>query len=92
MAGSLEMGLPRKELFEAEPSIRHVGLEFRPTCLSPPHGLGGFPLAYAGNPVISLVSQAPAIGQGPAERRWVTLAPLDQLAGEPCRHKVLASM
>jgi len=48
-------------------------LDFTPKCLSPPHGLGGFSLADAGNPVISLVSNLQESRQGPAESRWVAL-------------------
>jgi hypothetical protein len=67
-------------------------LDFRPKCLSSPHGLGGFPLTHTGHPVIGLVSNLQESRQGPAESRWVALAPLDQWASEPCRHKVIASM
>jgi hypothetical protein len=43
-----------------------VCLDFTHAFLSPLHGLGSFPLTYIGNPVISLVSNAQEIRQGPA--------------------------
>ena len=61
------------------------------TCLSPPHGLGSFPLTQTGNPVICIVSNTPESCQVPVESRWVALAPLDELAVEPCLHKVMAA-
>jgi hypothetical protein len=61
MAGSHEMGLPRKELIEAEPSIMQVCLDFTPICLSLPHGLGGFPLTDTGTSVLSLVAKVQEI-------------------------------
>jgi len=37
--------------------------------------LSGFPLTDTGNPIISLVSKAQEIRQGPAESRWVARTP-----------------
>jgi hypothetical protein len=57
--------------------------------LGPPHGLGCFPLTYAGNPAVSLVPNAQEIRQGPAQSRWVSLALMDQLADEVRLHKAM---
>jgi hypothetical protein len=46
-----------------------VRLDFMHEFLGPPHGLGCFPLTYAGNPVVSLVPNALEIRQGAAQSR-----------------------
>lgn len=55
-----------------------------------PHGLPCFPRAHAGNPIVSHVSNAQEIRQGPAQGRWVSLVPMDQLADEARLHKVMS--
>ena len=65
-------------------------LDFTHEFPGPPHGLGRFPQVHTGNPIVSLVPNAQEIRQGPAQGRWVSRAPMDQLADEARLHKVMS--
>lgn len=71
------------------PWREQVCLDFTHEFLGPPHSLDCLPLAHAGNPVVSLVPNAQKLCQGPAQGRWVSLAPMDQLADEARLRKVM---
>jgi hypothetical protein len=93
--GLFEANIPSEKMrLIAACEVRNVRKQMCPDFthkfLGPPHGLGCFPLAPAGNPVVSLVPNAQELRQGPAQSLWVLLAAMDQLADEARLQKVIS--